>query len=174
MSEPRSDQLPDADPAAIARAIVLRKLAASAKTRAELAKALEQRKVPIEVATTVLDRFTEVGLIDDNLYAHTFARGRHEYKGLSARAISYQLAAKGVAKPEIENAVADLSAEVQLETAIKFAAKKVRSISNLDEKKQLERVVGFLARKGYSASVCYEAAKIVLNHNLESDSDLVD
>ncbi len=167
MTEAALNQLPDADPAVIARAIVLRKLAASAKTRAELAKTLTQRNVPTEIANQVLDRFTEVGLIDDELYAATFARSRHEYRGLSARAISYQLAHKGIAKPEIETAVADISTEVELATAIKFAEKKLRSLRNLDERKKLDRIVSFLARKGYGSTICYRAGKAVLQIDCE-------
>lgn len=167
MTEAALNQLPEADPAAIARAIVLRKLSASAKTRAELAKTLNERNVSAELANEVLDRFAEVGLIDDELYAATFARSRHEYKGLSARAISYQLAHKGVAKPEIETAVADISVEVELATAIKFAEKKLRSLRNVDQVKKLDRIVSFLARKGYSSTICYRAAKSVLQADYE-------
>jgi regulatory protein len=162
MSEPRTQQLPEADPAAIARAIVLRKLSASAKTRAELEKVLAQRNVSPEIAQTVLDRFAEVGLIDDQLYAATWARSRHEYKGLSARAISYELSQKGVARDEVELAVADLTAEVELKTAIRFAERKLRSLSKVTLEQKLQRIVGLLARKGYSSSICYAAAKQVL------------
>lgn len=166
MSDPTLEQLPEADPAAIARAIVLRKLSASAKTRAELAKALAERNVPTDIATAVLDRFTEVGLIDDQLYAAVFARSRHEYKGLAARAISYQLAHKGVAPAEIETAVADLTPEVEAAAAVKLAEKKLKSLRNVDAAKKLERIVGFLGRKGYSASICYSVAKQVLKNEV--------
>jgi len=162
MSESRAQQLPDADPAAIARAIVLRKLSASAKTRAELEKVLAQRNVSAEIAQTVLDRFTEVGLIDDQLYATTWARSRHEYKGLSARAISYELNQKGVAREEVELAVAELTSEVELQTAIRFAERKLRSLSKATAEQKLQRIVGLLARKGYSSSISYAAAKQVL------------
>lgn len=167
MSNPADNQLPDADPTAIARAIVLRKLSASAKTRAELAKTLTERNVPTEVANAVLDRFAEVGLIDDQLYATTYARSRHEYKGLSARAIGYQLAAKGVEKSEIDIATAAISAEVELATAIKFAEKKFRTLTNVDATKRLDRIVSFLARKGYSSTICYQAAKSVIQVDAE-------
>ena len=60
MSRDSVTQLPDADPAAIARAIVLRKLSASAKTRSELEKVLAAKNVAPEIAQAVLDRFTEV------------------------------------------------------------------------------------------------------------------
>lgn len=173
MSDSTLEQLPEADPVAIARGIVLRKLSASAKTRAELAKTLADRKVPAEIATAVLDRFTEVGLIDDELYSAVFARSRHEYKGLAARAISHQLAHKGVAQSEIESAVADLTPEVEAAAAIKLAEKKLKSLRNVDPAKKLERIVGHLGRKGYSASICFSAAKQVLKEDA-AEQDLIE
>jgi regulatory protein len=152
MSRDSVTQLPDADPAAIARAIVLRKLSASAKTRSELEKVLAAKNVAPEIAQAVLDRFTEVGLIDDQLYAVTWARGRHQYKGLSARSISYELGKKGVAREEVDIAVADLTAEVELAT----------SLQKVTADQKLHRIVGLLARKGYSSNICYAAAKQVL------------
>ena len=162
MSVTKPDQLPEADPTAIARAIVLRKLSASAKTRAELARVLAERNVPEDVAQSVLDRFCEVGLIDDQMYAQIFARSRHEYKGLAPRAISYQLAAKGVAKSEIDAALDEITPEMATATATAIAQKKLASMKNVAAEKKLDRLVSFLSRKGYSASTCYQVAKSVL------------
>ena len=54
----------------MARTIVLRKLTAAPRTRAQLADDLRRRATcPDEVAEQVLDRFTEVGLIDDPAFA---------------------------------------------------------------------------------------------------------
>ena len=50
-----------ADPAAVARAIVLRQLTNSPKSRLQLARKLAERNVPEDVAEAVLDRFEEVG-----------------------------------------------------------------------------------------------------------------
>lgn len=170
MSKNSAKQLPDADPAAIARAIVLRKLSTSAKTRVELEKVLAAKKVAPEIAQRVLDRFTEVGLIDDQLYAAIWAKSRHQYKGLSARSISYELGKKGVAREEVDLAVADLTAEVELATAIRFAERKLRSLHKLATDEKLQRIVGVLARKGYSSNICYAAAKQVLADQLAEAS----
>src|SRR6516162_8239716 len=49
------------DPAEMARQICLRLLAESPRTRAQLHTALRRRRIPDEVAQTVLGRFAEVG-----------------------------------------------------------------------------------------------------------------
>ncbi|MBM3691416.1 MAG: regulatory protein RecX [Actinobacteria bacterium] len=161
------EQLPETDPIGVARAIVFRKLAVSAKTRAELAEILKSRNIPTDIASAVLDRFSEVGLIDDQLFANNYAKSRHQHRGFAARAIKYQLANKGVSQQEIDSALSDITPEVELQRAIKLAEKKLESIRNLDSTKQLNRVVDFLARKGYGGAIAYQAAKQVIE-NIES------
>src|SRR5215467_1383176 len=59
----------DADPEAVARQICLRLLSAAPRTKAQLADALRRRGVPDDAAANVLERFAEVKLIDDELFA---------------------------------------------------------------------------------------------------------
>ena len=55
----------EADPEAVARKILLDTLTGQARSRKELADKLAKRGVPDGLAGELLDRFTEVGLIDD-------------------------------------------------------------------------------------------------------------
>ena len=64
-----ADAGPEPDPESVARTILLRRLAAAPRTRAQLAADLAARDVPGDAAERVLDRFTEVGLIDDAAFA---------------------------------------------------------------------------------------------------------
>ncbi|MGH3973165.1 MAG: regulatory protein RecX, partial [Pseudonocardiaceae bacterium] len=91
-----ADATPEADPESVARGLVLRKLTAAPRTRAQLADDLAGRGVPDGVAHRVLDRFTEVGLVDDAAFAESWVRSRHLGRGLSRRALSHELRTKGV------------------------------------------------------------------------------
>ncbi|MDD9204853.1 regulatory protein RecX, partial [Georgenia sp. 10Sc9-8] len=62
-------QDPEPDPEQVARTIALRQLSAAPRSRAQLADAMARKDVPEAVAEAVLDRFTEVGLVDDAAYA---------------------------------------------------------------------------------------------------------
>src|ERR1700744_4712579 len=64
---------PGRDPEAKARQICLRLLTIAPKTRAQLSQAMRRGGVPAETAEAVLDRFTDVGLIDDAAFGR--ARG---------------------------------------------------------------------------------------------------
>src|SRR5690606_33787690 len=70
-SEPADDRDlgPEADPESVARKILLDQLTGRARSRSELATKLRKRGVPEEVGIRLLDRFEEVGLVDDAAYA---------------------------------------------------------------------------------------------------------
>ena len=57
---------------------------------------MARKDVPDSVAEKVLDRFTEVGLIDDAEFARMLVRTRHAERGLSRRAIAVELRRKGI------------------------------------------------------------------------------
>lgn len=60
----------ESDPGQVAQTIVLRRLAVAPRTRSDLAKDLVKRDIPADVIASVLDRFEELGYIDDEAYAH--------------------------------------------------------------------------------------------------------
>jgi hypothetical protein len=88
---------PDADTDEVARTILLDQLTGRARSRQELADKLAGRNVPTEVATRLLDRFEEVGLVDDTAFARSWVEGRVASKGLAPRALAQELRRKGVA-----------------------------------------------------------------------------
>src|SRR5437764_11668301 len=79
-----------------ARALCLRLLTARARTRAELAGQLAKRGYPDDVSALVLDRLTDVGLIDDEDFAEQWVRSRHVNAGKGKRALASELRTKGI------------------------------------------------------------------------------
>ena len=150
---------PDADPEDVARTICLRLLTARARSRSELAEALSGRGVPATAATTVLDRLAAVGLVNDQTFADDFARARQQDRGLAVREISRQLRAKGVDGEAITAAVAELSGEAEVEAARRLVARKLRSMARLTPEVKTRRLVGMLARKGYSPSLAFSIVR---------------
>src|SRR5437763_5873576 len=92
-------------PETVARVIALRLLESQPRTRAELAQAMARRGVPADAATAVLDRFTEVGLIDDEAFASAWVTSRHHGRGRGRRAVSQELRKGGVDNERIRTAV---------------------------------------------------------------------
>jgi regulatory protein len=169
---------PDADPAAIAREICLRLLTDRARTRQELASALARKGVPAEAAADVLDRFGEVGLIDDAAFAGQWVRSRHVHRGLGRRAIAVELRRKGVADEVAGEALAEVDTESEDRRARELVDRKLRSlaIGTPDQRATVaRRLVGMLARKGYGAGTAYRVVRAALaEHGAEAGELHVD
>lgn len=145
------DAEPDA--AEVARAVALRQLAAAPRSRAELARAMARKGVPEDVAEQVLDRFDEVGLIDDAAYAQMLVRSRQSTRGLARRALAHELRRRGVDGEIAEDALAQVTDEDEAEAARRLVEKKLRTMGGLEPPVRRRRLAGALARKGYSSGV---------------------
>lgn len=145
----------DAEPdhESVARAIVLRRLAAAAQSRGQLADALARRDVPPDVATRVLDRFTEVGLVDDQEYARMFVRSRHAERGLSRRALGVELRRKGIDDETAALALADVDDADEEHAAREIVRRRLRTTTGLETAVRVRRAYGALGRKGYPGAL---------------------
>jgi len=149
----------DADPVEVARLICLRQLETAPRTRAQLATVLARRNVPPESAAVILDRFVEVGLIDDSQYARAWVDARHRGRGLARRALSQELRQRGVPEPEASRALAELDPAVERATARRLVDRKLAGMAGLDPAVRMRRLSAMLARKGYPASTAYEVVR---------------
>jgi regulatory protein len=147
------------DPESVARLICLRLLTAAPRTRAQLSDALRRRGVPADAAESVLSRFTEVGLIDDATFATAWVESRHYGRGLGRRALAAELSRRGVDRGDIEAAVEQLSAETERETALALVERRLPHTTGPSEAARVKKLVGLLARKGYSAGFAYSVVK---------------
>jgi regulatory protein len=159
------------DPEAVARLICLRQLTAAPRTRAQLAETLRRRGVPEEAADAVLGRFTEVGLIDDAMFASAWVESRHHGRGLGRRALAAELNQRGVDRDDIQAAVAKLSPETELSTARALVERRLSGTAGLPAQVRLRRLVGMLARKGYPAGLAYRVVREVLDQERQSHPD---
>ena len=149
----RQDREPD--PHDVARQIVLRQLAMAPRSRAELMQKLAQRGCAADVAATVLDRMTQVGLVDDQAYAQMLVRVQQSGRGLAKCALARELRTKGIEDHLAEEALASISDEDERDRARALADKKLRAMHGLGIEVQTRRLAAMLARKGYSSSVTY-------------------
>jgi regulatory protein len=161
---------PPEDPVQQAKDICLRLLTARPRTRVELAQALARKGVEEDVASKVLDRLDEVGLIDDAAFAEVWVRSRHNFQGLSRRALAMELRRKGVADESAEEALATVDSEAEEERARQLVRKRMRALSDADESAKIRKLVGMLARKGYAEGLAYRVVKDELRTSLLDDA----
>lgn len=147
----------EADPYTRAKTIVYNQLAYSAKTRGQLRKKLQSEGFEAEIIEPLLDKFEAAKLIDDAEYAQTFVAQKSRTKKLSRAALRRELAERGVRGEEAENAMAQRTDEQEREDAAELVRKKLRPGMDLSDRAEKDRVtrrlLGMLARRGYSSSV---------------------
>ena len=161
---------PEADPVDVARQICLSQLEHAPRTRAELAAVLARRGVPDEVAEQVLGRLTEVGMIDDALFAEMWVSSRHRGRGLAGRALSQELRRKGVDEELVRDAVDTLDPEQELRTAHELVARRLPATRGLAPDARVRRLAGLLARKGYPAGTAFRVVREALaQEGVEAD-----
>ena len=152
----------DADPESVARAICLRLLTMGPKTRAQLADAMRARDVPAEIADGVLDRFGDVGLIDDQAFAAMWVSSRHLGRGLGRRALTQELRHRGVDDATAAEAVSQVSDADEHAAARELVAKRLPSLARYDKPTQVRRLVGLLQRKGYGGGLAFAVVREVM------------
>ena len=147
----------ETDPYTRAKTIVYNQLAYSAKTRGQLRKKLQAEGFDTELIEPLLDKFEAAKLIDDAEYAQSFVAQKSRTKKLSRTALRRELAERGVCGEEAENALAQRTDEQERDDAAELVRKKLRPGMDLSDRAEKDRVtrrlLGMLARRGYSSSV---------------------
>jgi regulatory protein len=145
----------------VAREICIRQLAVRPRTRAELAKVLARKQISDEVIAEVLDRYDEVGIIDDAAFARAWVSTRHHGRGLARRALANELRHRGVDAEVASEALETLDEDAEAATARTLVDRKLRTATGTPEA-IFRRLVSMLARKGYPAGVAFRVVKDAL------------
>lgn len=153
---------PPRAPAEVARDICLGQLAVRPRTRAELAETLRRRGIADEVAREVLDRYDDVGLIDDRAFARAWVTSRHHGRGLARRALAGELRRKGLDAGTVGEALGELDPSTEEETARALVARRLRGEQSGAPAAMFRRLVGVLARKGYPPDLAVRVVKEAL------------
>jgi regulatory protein len=143
----------------VARKILLDQLTGQARSRSELREKLAKKGVPADLAERMLDRFEEVGLVDDGSFARAWVQSRQSGKGLARRALAQELRRKGIEDDVARAALDEVDPEDEVESARLLVQRRLRSVGGLDRETAVRRLTGMLARKGYPAGVCFRVVR---------------
>ncbi|MFI5931163.1 regulatory protein RecX [Actinoplanes sp. NPDC051494] len=157
----------------VAREICLRQLAVRPRTRLELAKVLARKEISEEVIAEVLDRYDEVGIIDDAAFARAWVSTRHHGRGLARRALANELRQRGVDAEVATEALESVDEDAEATTARALVDRKLRTARGTPDQ-IFRRLVGMLARKGYPAGIAIRAVKDALAARDEEAAEFAD
>jgi regulatory protein len=124
-----------------------------ARTVDELRRKLRQKGGAADEVEEVLQRLLDQKLLDDADYAKQFARGKLGNAGASRRRITQELSRKGIQRDAAASAI-DLVTEEEgidpLQSALRVARKKWKTLGSLDDQTRKRRLYAFLARRGFN------------------------
>jgi regulatory protein len=129
-----------------ALAYAVRALAARALTKHELNRKLRQRGASEEVANQTLEKLIELKFLSDQTIAEFAARDTTKGKF----AISQKLAARGVNRHIVEDALMGRSNADELENAFALVEKQSYKWTGA---RAYEKAYGFMMRRGFSSGV---------------------
>ncbi|GAA4476691.1 recombination regulator RecX [Rhodococcus olei] len=168
-----------------AKELCLRLLTDRARSRAELAKKLTDKGFDADVVARVLDRLTEVGLIDDAAFASQWVQSRHTFSGKGKRALALELRTKGVAAEVAAVALDQIDRDDERERAAELVRRKLRTASldfevdgpggrSSERDRLVRRLVSMLARRGYPQGMAFDVVKTELAQAGTDTGDLTE
>ena len=156
---------PSDDP--VDRAVGL--LARRAHSQWELRRKLRLKGFGPEAVDTAMARLVELGYLNDSAFAKGLVRRRGSLRG--PRALSAELASKGVDRAEADAAVAEFDTEAQLASATRLAERLYARKAGIGYREMLDTVGTKLLRRGFSAPVVREACRSVLAGTVQPPED---
>jgi regulatory protein len=139
----------------------LRLLAVRPRSRRELEVRLRRAGFERDEVDEELIRLEAVGLVDDEAFARELAEHHLTSRRAGRRAVVGALAAKGVSRQVIEEAVADFG-EDEGERALQLARERTPRLAGLPADKAFGRLSSLLMRRGYDPTTAREAARRAL------------
>lgn len=148
-TEPSSEVAP-------ARQIALRTLAARGRSVAEVKQKLRGRGIEEGVVEEEVTRLMTEGLLNDFDLAEQLVWSLQEHKKLGPVAIRQALIKRKIPSAIIDRVIPHAS-DIEPDVIEQLARDRIRSMSGLEPEVQKRRLVGFLARRGYTGSEVYRA-----------------
>ncbi len=141
-------------PAALSRAVHM--LAERPHSRKEIERSLASARFDRTVTELVLYKLDTENLLDDHDFAEQWVQSRSRKYGSDR--LYRELLIKGIDTETSKSVLNHISEDEQMEHAVSFAAKKIRSLrGTCDVLRIKHRVVSSLVRRGYSWSLAAKA-----------------
>ena len=98
----------------------------------------------------------ENNYINEERFAKSFVRGKHNYKKWGKKRINIELKAREISSKNIELALEEIPEELYIQNFNELAEKHWNSITEKNSTKKNKKWVDFLLRKGYESHLIYD------------------
>ncbi|HLF08420.1 MAG TPA: regulatory protein RecX [Dehalococcoidia bacterium] len=145
----------------------LRLLALRPRTEAELRRRLGRRGFGAEAIEAAMARLGELGLVDDDAFAHFWVEQRAAFRPSGRRRLFAELRAKGVARETVDAALQGQDDAASIEA---LARRRADVLGDLDAATLSRRLEAFLVRRGYQPSLARLTVRRVLRERAGNGS----
>ena len=139
----------------------MRLLSGRAHSRLEMQRKLGQRGYSPEDIEAALKRLDELGYLNDLSFAEGLVRVRSASRG--PRALSAELARRGVGRAQADRALASYNDALQLASAMRIIERTYGKREITDYREMLDRVGNKLLRLGFSTTIVRGACRAVIS-----------
>lgn len=112
-------------------------------------------------AVDIIEKFIELGYIDEERLADQIVHSHHERKGLGRAGVEAEMRRRKIDPAIMLDKLSEMPDD-EVERAIELAVKRVGQLERFDDKTIDRRLTGFLMRKGYSSAAVRIAVKEAL------------
>jgi regulatory protein len=120
------------------------------RSEQEVRDNLRKHNFSEEVIQAVLEKLRRLGLVDDRQFAQTWVENRNEFRPRGQLALQMELRQKGIEDSLIAEVLAELDED---ELAYQAAVKQARKYAGLPWEGFRQKMVAFLARRGFHYGV---------------------
>jgi len=114
------------------------------------------------VVENTIDQAIATDQLDDAAFAKLWVRDRMWHHPLSRSALSQELRQKGIDAELISRTLqSEYPAVQEVELATTLAEKRIRRYTSISPEKRRNRLISFLARRGFSRGLIYQVVKDV-------------
>jgi len=123
---------------------------------------MSEQGYELAVINDTIDQAIATDQLDDAAFAKLWTRDRMWHHPLSRAAISQELRQKGIGSELISSTLqAEYPAVQEVELATGLAETRIRRYIGITPEKRRNRLVSFLARRGFSRGLVYQVVKAV-------------
>lgn len=134
------------------------------KCKSEIRKKLFGWKLPQKDHGQIIDQLEKDKFIDENRYAHYFAKDKLRYNKWGKIKIAYTLKQKDIPEDYIQTALDDIEESDYDEILKNELLKKIRSIKDKDEYTIKSKLIRFASSRGFESGKVFDmVSKIMKN-----------
>lgn len=141
--------------------VVLQMLRRAAQTESQMREKLGRQQFEEPIIQATIEKLIQLGLINDEKYAHDYVAYRTRTSPLGKYNLSMHLIKKGIHKDVAREAALDLTREEEEQIVHQMMQKKLRTLSRYPKEEQKNKLMRFLASRGFSIDVILNAIKAI-------------